>query len=127
MNCSCRTASEDAGSRARQPEPPCSVFSPQIARAAAASSLVYVVASVMASMLVAQRLRMVVAVHVTGCISVSAACVVLGCGTNALAPTGGGSLTAALWDAAPKTITDYWRLQYNIKTSCLSAAEMNVT
>ena len=105
------------------------MFSPQIARAAAASSLVYVVASVMAmaSVLAAQRLWMAVAVHVTGCISVSAACVVLGCGTNALAPTGGGSLTAALWDAAPKTITDYWRLQYNIKTSCLSAAEMNVT
>src|SRR6056300_1052247 len=85
-----RTPAHALGSHA---EPTCSVFSPQIARAAAASSLVYVVASVMASVLAAQRLRMAVAVHVTGCISVSAACVVLGCGTNALAPTGGGSLT----------------------------------
>ena len=79
-----------------------------------------------ASVLAVQRQGMAVAVHVTGCIAVSGACVVLGCGPDVLAPRGGGSLAAALRDAAPKTITDYWRLQYNIKTSCLSAAEMNV-
>lgn len=70
---------------------------------------------------------MAAALHITGCVAVAGTCVAVGCvgGSSKAAQTTQRSrgLTARLWDAAPKTVTDYWRLQYNIKVACFSASE----
>lgn len=75
----------------------------------------------------ANQLRMAAALHVTGCMAVSGTCVILGCSSGPSADYTlahrGGSLTAVLWGATPKPITDYWRLHCSMKTSCLSTAE----
>ena len=76
----------------------------------------------MAAAPVAQRLRTAAALHVTGCITVAVGCVMLGC-SSGRSVQDGASRTMRVWDAGPKTITDYWRLHYNIKMACLSASE----
>ena len=81
----------------------------------------------MAMGMATQRLRTAAALHITGCVAVAGTCVAVGCagGSRDAAQTAhrSGGLTARVWGAAPKTVTDYWRLHYNIKVACFSASE----
>ncbi len=70
----------------------------------------------------AQRLRMAAALHVGGCVTVAGGCAVLGC-SGGRTVQDGASLTTRIWNAGPKTITDYWRLHYSIKMACYNASE----
>ena len=79
--------------------------------------------ALMAVALMAQRLRTAAVLHVGGCVTVVGACVVLGCSGGRSSAQDDSSLTTRVWNAGPKTVTDYWRLHYSIKTACLSASE----
>jgi hypothetical protein len=82
-----------------------------------------------------QRLRLAAAMHITGCVGISATFVSLGFLDPSISPATAvvGPRAVTLWPSllrkdatmVPRTLTDYWRVQNNITRASFAAAGFN--